>query len=137
MGTTEQPLQQRVGDHEIVMRRVRDYERTTDTEGGPERPSSDAFIQGGPDGDTSVSIKSETSPEHLLRGYPNTYLAELEVRVIRSLELEVERDPKKENRGHCNIKGRKTRSKAQRLAKSSRWVPGYGPSQPRVPNTPS
>ena len=57
-----------VEDSEIVMRRVRDSELTTDTEGGPERPASDVFIQGGPDGDTSVSLKSETSPEQLLRG---------------------------------------------------------------------
>ena len=46
---TGQPRQQYVGDDEIVLRRVQDSERTTDTEGGPERPSSDAFIQGGPE----------------------------------------------------------------------------------------
>ena len=133
---TGRPSQQHVGDDEIVLRRVQDHERTTDTEGGPERPSSDAFIQGGPDGDTSVSLKSETSPEQLLQGYPNTFLAELDVSLIRSLGLEVERDPKDDDPGHCNITGRKTRGKAQRLARSSRWVPGHGPTQPRIPPTP-
>ena len=118
-----------VEDSEIVMRRVRDSELTTDTEGGPERPASDAFIQGGPDGDTSVSLKSETSPEQLLRGRENTYLVELEVTVIRSLKLEIERDPEDDDPGHCNIKGRKTRGKAKALARSSRWIPGYGPPQ--------
>ena len=132
---TEQPRQERVGDEEIVLRRVRDYERTTDTEGGPERPSSDAFIQGEPDGNTSVSLKSETSPELLVRGYRETYLAELDVSVIRSQGLEVERDPKDDDPGHCNITGRKTRGRAQNLAKASRWVPGYEPTQPRTPHT--
>ena len=132
---TGQPRQQYVADHEIVVRRVRDYERTTDAEGGPERPSSDAFIQGGPDGNTSVSLKSETSPEQLLRGYRNTYLAELDVSVIRSLGLEVKRDPKDDDPGHCNITGRKTRGRAQRLARLSRCVPGYEPTQPTTPHT--
>ena len=56
--------------------------------------------------------------------------------MIRSLGLEVERDPKDDDPGHCNIAGRKTRGKAQGLARSSRWVPGYEPTQPRIPHTP-
>jgi hypothetical protein len=44
------------------LRRVRDYEVLE--EDGNLRPSSQAFIQGGPDANVSVYLASETTPEH-------------------------------------------------------------------------
>ena len=55
------------------------------------------------------------------------YVALIEVSVIRALGLEVEREPIEDDPGHCNITGRKTRSKARAIARNSRWVEGFGP----------
>lgn len=114
-------------DSQAVMRRVRESEVTTDSNNGPLRPSSDAFIQDGPDGPTSVYLASETTPERITQGYPKTYVAEVEIGAIRALGLDVQRDPVPDDTGHCNITGRKTRSKARAIARSSRWAEGYEP----------
>ena len=46
---------------------------------GNRRPSSQAFIQGDPDGNMSVYLTSETTPERLTRDYAGTYVAEVEI----------------------------------------------------------
>ena len=117
----------RLEDSEVVLRRVRDYETITDSDGATPRPSSNAFIQDGPDGEVSVYLASETTPEHISIGYPETYVAEVEVGAIRSQGLDVERDPIPGDPGHCNITGRKTRGRARAIARSSRWAEGHGP----------
>lgn len=116
-----------VNDNDTVMRRVSRTEVTLHEDDGIIRPSSDAFLQGGPEGDVSVYLASETTPERITRNYPGMYVALVEVSVIRALGLEVERDQSEEDSGHCNITGRKTRGKARAIARSSRWAEGFGP----------
>lgn len=118
-----------IGLDEIVMRRVWTNELTSDeTEEGRKRPSSQAFIQNGPDGDTSVYLKSETTAERILANHPNMYVAEVRVGDIQAEGLEVERTPKEGDPGHCNIKGRKTKSNTRRIARKSTWAPGHDPN---------
>lgn len=125
---TSSTQEARLEDSRIVMRRVRDYEIITDSHGGSPRPSSNAFIQDGPDGDVSVYLTSETTPAHIIREYPGTYVAVVEIGVIRAQGLDVERDPVPGNPGHCNITGRKSRGKARAIARNSGWAEGYGPT---------
>ena len=126
----ERTGQEEIEDGQVVMRRVRKSQTTTDTNDGPQRPTSDAFIQNGPDGETSVYLASETTPERITREYPDVYVAEVEVRAIRAQGLAVERDPILGDQGHCNIVGRKTRGRAVAIARSARWTQGYGPEKP-------
>ena len=89
---TTQSVPCRLDDGLTILRRVRDYEVLEDQDGGP-RPSSQAFIQGGPDGNVSVHLASETTPERIIRDYPGTYIAEVEISTIRGQGLDVEREP--------------------------------------------
>ena len=68
-----------VNDNEIVMRRVTRTGVTRDEDQGTIRPSSDAFLQGGPEGNVSVYLASETTPERITREFPDTYVALVEV----------------------------------------------------------
>ena len=72
---TNEPSQGRLDDGLIILRRVRDYEILKD-EDGSLRPSNQAFIQGGSDGNVSVYLASETSPERITREYPGTGFAQ-------------------------------------------------------------
>jgi len=124
---TTEPQEGRLDDGLTVLRRVRDYEVLMDEDGTP-RPSSQAFIQGGPDGNVSVYLGSETTPERITQNYPDTYVAEVDISAIRGQGLDVEREPVEGDPGHCNITGRKTKSRARAMARSSRWAIGYGPT---------
>lgn len=124
---TTEPNEGRLDDGLIVLRRVRDYEVLRDEDGIP-RPSSQAFIQGGPEGNVSVYLASETTPQWITRDYPGTYVAEVDIGTIRRHGLDVERDPIEGDPGHCNITGRKTRSRTRAIARSSRWTTGFGPA---------
>lgn len=123
---TTGPEEGRLDDGLTLLRRVRDYEVLV--ENGNPRPSSQAFIQGGPDGNVSVYLASETTPERITRDYPDTYVAEVEIRTIRELCLEVEREPIEGDPGHRNITGRKTRTRARAIARNSQWTEGFAPS---------
>ena len=124
---TTEPHEGRLDGGLTVLRSVRDYEVLVE-EGGTRRPSSQAFIQGGPDGDVSVYLASETTPERITQDYPGTYVAEVDISAIRGLGLDVEREPVEGDPGHCNITGRKTKSRTRAMARSSRWATGYGPT---------
>ena len=124
---TTEAQQGRLDDGLTVLRRVRNYEVLVE-EDGIRRPSSQAFIQGGPDGNVSVYLTSETTPERITRDYPGTYVAEVEISTIRGQGLDVEREPVEGDPGHCNITGRKTKSKTRAMARSSRWATGHGPT---------
>ena len=91
------------------------------------RPSSSAFKQDGADGDTSVSLETETDPDLVIQGYSDAYVAVVPVRVILDQCLKVERDPLPGNPGHCNIVGHKTLGKLRAIARASLWLEGYGP----------
>ena len=125
---TTLPPTETVGDHETVMRRVARTEITQDEDDGNIRPSSDAFFQGGPAGNVSVYLASETTPDRIARDYPGTCVALIGVAAIRAQGLEVERDPLEDDLGHCNITGRKTAAKRRAIARSSRWAEGFGPA---------
>lgn len=116
-----------VHDNETVMRRVTQTGITRDEDQGTIRPSSDAFLQGGPEGNVSVYLTSETTPEQITREYPGAYVALVEVSVIRAEGLDVERESVGEDPGHCNITGRKTAAKRRAIARNSRWAEGFGP----------
>ena len=125
--TTPQPNGP-IEDSELVMRRVRKEELTTDhPPDGPVRPSSDAFLQDGPDGDTSVYLTSDTTAARIVQGYPDTFVAEVEVRVIRAENLDVVRRPIQGDPGHCEIVGRKRGNSLRRIARACRWVEAHAP----------
>ena len=117
-----------VNDNEIVMRRVARTGVTRDEDQGSIRPSSDAFLQGGPEGNVSVYLASETTPERITREFPGTYVALVEVSAIRAQGLEVEREPVEHDPGHCNITGRKTAAKRRAIARSARWAEEFAPT---------
>ena len=124
---TPQPHPEAVGDNDRVMRRVTRTELTLHEDDQSTRPSSSAFLQGGQDGDVSVFLASETTPEHITRNYPGAYVAIVRVDFIRSLGLDVVRDPVDSEPGHCNITGHKTAAKRRAMARSSSWAEGFSP----------
>ena len=124
---TQPNSQDRPADNDSAMRRVPANQTINDAETHIVRPASNAFLQGGPKGNISVFLSSETTPERITAGYPGTYVALIRIGDIRALGLEVEREPIEEQPGHCNITGRKTRAKARALATSSTWAQGFAP----------
>ena len=120
------PESEPLDDSLRVLRRITHRELFTE-ENGQIRITSQAFIQGTPDGNVSVYLSSETTPERVTRNRPNTFLAEITIAAIRALGLDVQREPIDGDPGHCNITGRKPRSKARTMAEQAQWVPGYGP----------
>ena len=124
---TAEPDLPAIEDSDLLMRRVRPSETTTDQEGGPQRPSSDAFKQDGAEGETSVYLLSETTPEQITAEYPSVYVAVVEAGVLRQMGLDVERSTDGGEPGHCIITGRKTRSLLRAITRACRWAPGYGP----------
>ena len=115
----------RLDDGLIVLRRAR--KNQTVMEDGGIRPSSQVFKQGKPDDDVSVYLESETSPERITQNYPDVYVVEVEIGAIRSLDLDVIRDPVEGDPGHCNIVGHKSKGKTRALARMARWTKGHGP----------
>ena len=125
MTTAPAPLP--IDDNALLLRRVRRSETTRDQANGPERTSSDAFKHDGAEGEISVYLLSETTPERITSAYPDVYVAVVEARLLRQLGLEVERSAVEGESGHCVIIGRKTRSILRAISRSSHWAPGYGP----------
>ena len=109
-----------------IMRRVRPREVTQDADGNP-KPISSAFRQGGPEGNTSVYLASETTAEFITRDHPGTFVVELTIAEVRNQGLDVEREEIPGNPGHCNITGRKTRGITRALAEICHWIPGFAP----------
>ena len=124
---TAQPTGEPVDDNEIVMRRVTPTGITRHEDQGTIRPSSDAFLQGGPEGDVSVYLASETTAERITSEYPGTYVTLVQVNVIRAQGLDVPREAFDGDPGHCNITGRKTSAKRRAIARSSSWAEGFSP----------
>ena len=116
-----------IGDEEVVLRRVSEWSYTFDENLGRLRPSSQVFLQNGPDGLVSVYLESETTHSAVANGGSEPYLASISVGELRELELGIIRDPSSGGPGHCEITGRKTRGKLNRIAKQAQWIPGYAP----------
>ena len=123
---TTEARQGRLDDGLIVLRRVRDYEILREDDGS-RRPSSQAFMQNGPDGNVSVTrplrqLRSESPRTIRVRTSPRWRSAPSETRDWTWRE-----NPARETRGHCNITGRTTESTTRAIARGSRWTTGYAP----------
>ena len=116
-----------IGDGEVVIRRVSERSYAFDENLGRFRPSSQTFLQNGPDGLVSVYLASETTPAQVSREGPEPYLASITAGELRELGLGIVRDPSSGGPGHCEITGRKTRGTLNRIARQAQWVPGYAP----------
>ena len=116
-----------INDDEVVVRRVSRREQIFDPDVGRRRPASQAFLQNGRDGLTSVYLMSETTPEEVAADGDEEYLAAVRVGVLRENGLGIIRTPESGGPGHCDITGRKTRGRLVRIVMESQWIPGYAP----------
>ena len=116
-----------IGNDEVVVRRVARREQIFDPETGRRRPASQAFLQNGRDGLTSVYLMSETTPAEVAADGAEEYLVAVRVGALRENGLGVIRTPESGGPGHCDITGRKTRGRLVRIAMQAEWVPGYAP----------
>jgi hypothetical protein len=119
-----------IGDDQLVFRRVRSDEFVFDKELNRFRPSTQAFLQDGPNGPTSVYLTSETTPGAVSAEGDQSYLVVVPVGMFREMCLGIARtSPENAGPGHCDIIGRKTRGILHRVVCQAAWVPGYGPEQ--------
>ena len=116
-----------ISDNEVVLRRISERAYIFDENLGRFRPSSQAFLQNGPDGLVSVYLESETTHDAVAAEGLEPYLAAITVEELRELGLGIVRDPLSGGPGHCEITGRKTRGILNHIARQARWVPGYVP----------
>ncbi len=116
-----------ISDDEVVVRRVSRRDQIFDPEIGRRRPSSQAFLQSGRDGLTSVYLMSETTPAEVAADGAEEYLAVVRVAVLRENGLGIIRTPESGGPGHCDITGRKTRGRLVQIVMQSQWIPGYTP----------
>ena len=114
-----------IGSDESVYRRVATF--VYDNNLGRNRPSTQSFLQDGRDGLVSVYLVTETTPEAVASEGPEEYLASVEIGVLRSQMLGIVRDPSSGGPGHCEIMGRKTKGRLNKIVKNARWVEGYSP----------
>ena len=116
-----------ISDDEVVVRRVSRRDQIFDPEIGRRRPASQAFLQNGRDGLTSVYLLSETTPAEVATDGTEEYLAVVRVAVLRENGLGIIRTPESGGPGHCDITGRKTRGRLVQIVMQSQWIPGYTP----------
>ncbi len=116
-----------IGDGEVVLRRVAEDFTVYDSNLQRRRASTQAFLQGGPDGLVSVYLSSETTPEAIASGGPERFLVSITVGELRAQELGIVRDPSSGGPGHCVITGRKTKGRLNRIVQKAEWVEGYAP----------
>lgn len=116
-----------IGNDEVVLRRIAASSHIFDENLARHRPSTQAFLQDGPNGLVSVYLASETTHSAVAGGGPEPFLASITVGELRELQLGLVRDATSGGPGHCVITGRKTRGKLNRIARQSRWIPGYAP----------
>lgn len=116
-----------ISDNEVVLRRISERAYIFDENLGRLRPSSQAFLQNGPEGLVSVYLESETTHSAVAAEGPEPYLAAITAGELRELGLGIVRDPSSGGPGHCEITGRKTRGILNRIARQAQWVPEYAP----------
>ena len=119
-----------IGDAEKVVRRVAGEQYTFDGNLGRTRPSTQAFRQDGRDGDVSVYLRSETTPDAVAQEGNQPYQCVVDVGVLRQNGLGIIRTPDKGGPGHCDITGRKTTGVLNRIVQTAQWVDGYAPLDP-------
>ena len=82
-----------IGADQTVLRRVAENFITYDENTQKLRPSTQAFLQNGPDGLVSVYLSSETTPGAVAAGGPEKYMASIKVGFLREVGLGIVRDP--------------------------------------------
>lgn len=122
-----------IGDDETVIRRVAEGQHPFDENLGRVRPSTQAFIQDGPDGLVSVYLLSETTPDAVSQEGNQPYQCIVAVGVLRQNGLGIIRTPDSGGPGHCDITGRKTKSALNPIVRAAQWVPGYAPPDTGAP----
>ena len=83
----------RISGSEVVLRRISERSYSFDENLGRFRPSSQAFLQNGPDGLVSVYLKSETTHRAVVNEGPEPYLVAITVGELREFGLGIIRDP--------------------------------------------
>ena len=121
------PDEPRIPDGEILLRRVREDETTYDENLHRNRPSSQAFLQNGSDGPTSVYLNAETTPAAVMSEGAEEFLVSVIIDVVRENGLDVMRDHTSGGLGHCVITGKKSRAALRAISRAAVWVEGYGP----------
>jgi hypothetical protein len=114
-----------IGADEIVFRRV--AQSVYDENLQRHRPSTQSFKQDGPYGLVSVYLSSETTAKEVANGGPEPYLVCLEVAVLRKAGLGIVRSNSSGGAGHCDITGKKTKGRLNKIVRSTEWVEGYSP----------
>ncbi len=117
----------RISSDEIVLRRVPEDSKVSDNKLNRIRPSTQAFLQDGPDGLVSVYLNAETTPNVVAEEGPEPFLASIRVGVLRQLGLGLIRDSSSGGPGHCVITGRKTKGRLNQIVQQAVWVDGYAP----------
>lgn len=114
-------------DEELVTRRVSEFDYVFDANIGRPRPKSNAFLQNGRDGQTSVHRLSKTTPVDVHALGPEPYLTTVKVGVLRANGLGIIFTPETNEPGHSDITGHKGANLLRRIAREAYWEQGYSP----------
>ena len=120
-----------IGDNEVVIRRVGDDQHTFDNNIGRRRPATAAFLQDGADGLVSVYLLAETTPGAVAGEGGQPYQVTIRVRALRENGLGIIRTPERGGPRHCDVTGRKTKGRLNRIVKQAEWIPEYEPTLER------
>ncbi len=113
----------RIGDDEIVFRRISRCFVVPDENLHTMRPSTQAFKQH----ELSVYLESMTTPDAVASEGTESCMVSLSVAVLREEGLGIILDPSSGGPGHCLVTGRRTKGKLNRIVKKAEWVDGYSP----------
>lgn len=119
-----------IGDDEKVIRRVFGGPHPFDANSDRIRPSTQAFLQDGKDGLVSVYLLAETTPDAVAQEGEQPYQCVVSAGILRENGLGIIRTPDKGGPGHCDITGRKTKSRLTNIVRAAQWVEGYSPLDP-------
>ena len=113
----------RIGDDEIVFRRISQCFVVRDENLHRMRPSTQAFKQN----ELSVYLESVTTPEAVASEGTEPYIVSLRVSLLREEGLGIVPDPSSGGPGHCRVTRRRTKGKLNRIVKGAEWVEGFAP----------
>ena len=123
---------------ELVVRRVAQDGYTFDHNIGRTRPTGNAYLQDGREGQTSVHRLSKTTAAEVHALGQEPYLAVIQVQELRDEGLGIVFDPKPGEPGHSNITGHKGANLLRRIARKAWWEKEFSPPlQPGEPEFPT
>ena len=111
----------RIGDDEIVFRRISRCFVVRDENLHTMRPSTQAFKQN----ELSVYLASMTTPAAVASEGTEPYMVSLPVSVLREEGLGIVIDTSSGGPGHCRITGKRTKGKLNQIVKKAKWIDGY------------